>query len=185
MARYHLGLQKALSLKQAAVCVVPYAQTCCWRCPIEGCKLGLPNTEVNSDARWRARKGHAQDAHPDAPPELFALQHGATAGARRATIAKISAGVARRLQQLKAGEAGDHAVAFFKIPPLAASSRCKRGTRRATTKVARATCKRLAAELGTQCTLPGRGAHSWSGASSRRPPQGIRRGHPCPWPEPV
>ena len=45
---YHPDLKAELNLKTASLCVVPYNQaTCCWKCPVDGCDMGLPATEAS------------------------------------------------------------------------------------------------------------------------------------------
>ncbi|CAE7337186.1 unnamed protein product [Symbiodinium natans] len=146
---FHPDLKAELNLRTNRVCLVPFnPDTCVWRCPVEGCGLGLPATEADSDARLRARRYHWATDHPDKPKALFLLAKGTKEGANKATTAKLSAGVAKRLHQLRAGEAGDHDVTFLKLPPATSGGKTaggkKRKQRRAMTWVACRRCKRLA-----------------------------------------
>ncbi|CAE7514892.1 unnamed protein product [Symbiodinium sp. CCMP2592] len=135
---YHPDLKAELNLKTAALCVVLYNQaTCCWKCPVDGCDMGLPATEASKDARRLARLRHREETHPEAPKALFRLARDRATNARKATTAKLSAGVARRLHQVRAGMAGEHDVVFVKLPPTRGTKKGK--TRRAVTQVV---CKR-------------------------------------------
>ncbi|CAE7220717.1 unnamed protein product [Symbiodinium sp. CCMP2592] len=143
---YHPDLKAELNLKTAALCVVPYNQaTCCWKCPVDGCDMGLPATEASEDARRLARLRHREETHPEAPKALFRLARDRAANARKATTAKLSAGVARRLHQVRAGKAGEHDVVFVKLPPTRGTKKGK--TRRAVTQVVCTRCKRLASTV--------------------------------------
>ena len=113
IAKFHSDLKKELNLRERAIKLVPYsAATCCWKCPVDGCDMGLPAVDSTTDARGKA-------AHPDKPIGLFLLKMGTAAKARKATMTKVklSAGAAQRIQELKAGEAGDHDVVCVKLPP--------------------------------------------------------------------
>ena len=146
IANLHPDIKQELNLRHAVIQMVPYsADTCCWRCPVPGCNLGLPLAESNTDARLRARRAHAARYHPDQPIQLFLLQTGTASGARKATVAKLSAGAARRIQQFKAGEAGDHDVICVRLPPTDKGAVNKHGKRRrALTKIICRKCKRVA-----------------------------------------
>ena len=112
---FHADLKAELNLKTKSLVLVPYNRdTCVWKCPVAGCGLGISATETEPDARLRARKHHGDTYHPDEPKDLFLLERGTVEGAKKATTAKLAAGVAKRLHQLKAGKAGDHDVTFVK-----------------------------------------------------------------------
>jgi len=146
VGNYHPDLKAELNLKTASLCVVPYNQaTCCWKCPVDGCDMGLPATEASQDVRRLARLRHREEAHPELPKPLFRLARDRAANARKATTAKLSAGVARRLHQVRAGKAGEHDVVFLKLPPTSGTKKGK--TRRAVTKVVCTRCKRLASTV--------------------------------------
>ena len=149
-------IKRELSLRLQAIQMVPYcADTCCWKCPVPGCNLGLPATESTSDGRRLARLRHAETHHPDEPKDLFLLKVGTATGARKATVAKLSAGVAKRIQRLKAGEAGHHDVVCVKLPPPPNSAVSKAGKRRrALSKLICKRCKRISADCKDMAAHP-------------------------------
>ena len=156
IANFHPDIKHELSLRLAVIQMVPYsADTCCWRCPVPGCNLGLPAIESTSDGRRLARLRHAETHHPDMPKDLFLLKVGTAAGARKATVAKLSAGVAKRIQRLKAGEAGDHDVVCVKNPSSPNSAVSKTGKRRrALSKLICKRCKRVSADCKDMAAHP-------------------------------
>ena len=167
---FHPDLKAELNLKTKSLALVPYNRdTCVWRCPVAGCGLGISATETDPEARLRARKHHGDTYHPDEPKELFLLERGTVEGAKKATTAKLAAGVAKRLHQLKAAKAGDHDVTFVKLPPALSGGETSRGKKRNPrnfcTRALCRRCKRMAqnvAELGSKPCK----AHS---AGARRP----------------
>ena len=156
IANFHPDIKRELSLRLQAIQMVPYcADTCCWKCPVPGCNLGLPATESTSDGRRLARLRHAETHHPDEPKDLFLLKVGTATGARKATVAKLSAGVAKRIQRLKAGEAGHHDVVCVKLPPPPNSAVSKAGKRRrALSKLICKRCKRISADCKDMAAHP-------------------------------
>ena len=166
IAKFHPDLKKELNLRERAIKLVPYsAATCCWKCPVDGCDMGLPAVDSTTDARRWARRRHAATEHPDKPIGLFLLKMGTAAKAHKATMAKLSAGAAQRIQQLKAGEAGDHDVVCVKLPPAKLSEGSKGKKRRAVTRVVCKQCKRIAANPKAMAAHPCR----TTSAGAKRP----------------
>ena len=94
--------------------LVPWTPDCTWKCPL--CNMGMPPNITDCDTSYRLRKEHAQQQHPTAKRSRFFLP--TPNNSAKATLAKISAGVAQRLLDLKAGKQGDHDVIFLKFPPF-------------------------------------------------------------------
>ena len=118
-------------------------------------QLGAPGNRVHLRGRRLARLRHAETHHPDEPKDLFLLKVGTATGARKATVAKLSAGVAKRVQRLKAGEAGDHDVVCVKLPPPPNSAVSKAGKRRrALSKLICKRCKRISADCKDMAVHP-------------------------------
>ena len=87
---------------------------CSWKCPL--CNSGVPRTVSNKDVQYKMRLAHRDRCHPKARREQFLRARGNIANARRATIAKTSAGLARKMVDLKAGEQGEHECEILQLP---------------------------------------------------------------------
>ena len=84
---------------------MPWSAACLWRCPDEGCGLGLLATDVGRSLRHRARTEHGKEAHAEVDISKFYLQ--AADSSARATVGKrnkaaAAAARARALQDVKA-----------------------------------------------------------------------------------
>ena len=147
VSHFHPDLKAELSMRPQLIQMVPWsAATCVRRCPVENCGMGLPAVESSTDARLLARKHHAKTVHPDEPIQIFRLARRTADNARKATVARLGAGVAKRLNQIKVGAAGDHDVVCVKLPPLPVKEGKEgkqRKSRRAVTHVVCKCCKRI------------------------------------------
>ena len=133
---WHPDRLKAMNLKLRQDKLVPWSAKCVWKCPL--CNLGiLPS--VKPSVRYSLRIEHHKIDHPDADARLFRLRR-SVANIKKATVAKVSAGVAKRLLEIKAGKQGDHQVVFLSIPCTGNETKKRNGL----TRVACAKCTALA-----------------------------------------
>lgn len=133
---WHPDRLKAMNLVLRQDKLVPWSAKCVWKCPL--CHLGiLPS--VKPSVRYSLRIEHHKTDHPDADAKLFRLRR-SVAGVKKATVAKLSAGVAKRLLDIKAGKQGDHQVIFLSIPCTGNETKKRNGV----TRVACAKCTALA-----------------------------------------
>ena len=104
------------------------------------------------------RMEHREADHPKADSKMFLLQ-GSNKGFSKATLAKNSAGVSKRLMALKAGGQGDHDVIFRKFPPTPGNTKVKKGhyTTNAMCKKCAAIAHSLPGLKKMRCDVAGRG----------------------------
>ena len=106
--------------------LVEWNSTCVWKCPL--CSLGMPPS-YSGDQRGKIRKEHGLTSHPTADQKIFQINKSVACrpNAVKASLAKISAGIAKRLVDIKAGKQGDHEVQFLPLPPNNDKRKKKRG----------------------------------------------------------
>jgi len=87
-----------------------------WKCP--HCNLGIP-AHFSSQVRREARIRHGKSKHPEVDQKVF---HAAAdpemlrQNCKKASLAKIAAGVARRLLDVKSQKHGDHNPTILELP---------------------------------------------------------------------
>ena len=116
IAKWHPELKNKYSLKRIPDFVPWNPELCSWKCPL--CGDGMPKHITGMDAKRHARIAHAERKHPEADKRLFSLK-GSKAqqgNCRKATVAKTSAGIAKKLLDLKTGEQGDHDCTILRMP---------------------------------------------------------------------
>ena len=114
---------------------------CSWKCPL--CASGVPKTVSDVDMHYRMRLAHRDRCHPRAKRQRFVRARGSSANARKATIAKTAAGLARRMVDLKAGEQGEHDCEILQLPHVGKG----KAVRRFHNKLFCKKCKALASSV--------------------------------------
>ena len=114
---------------------------CSWKCPL--CASGVPKTVSDVDVHYRMRLAHRDRCHPRAKRQRFVRARGSSANARKATIAKTAAGLARRMVDLKAGEQGEHDCEILQLPHVGKG----KAVRRFHNKLFCKKCKALASSV--------------------------------------
>lgn len=142
---------------------VEWTPDCVWKCP--HCNLGIP-PHVPAKARSDARLQHGRNKHPDVDQKDF---HAAPdpervrANSKKATLAKIAAGVAKRLLEFKAGKQGDHDTVFLELPYTGKTRSYRNSARFIYCKKCTALAESTAAIANIKCNVKSR-----SGASRAR-----------------
>ena len=112
---WHPDQRTALAKNTSAV-LLEWTPDCVWKCP--HCNLGIP-AHFSSQVRREARIRHGKSKHPEVDQKVF---HAAAdpemlrQNCKKASLAKIAAGVARRLLDVKSQKHGDHNPTILELP---------------------------------------------------------------------
>ena len=84
----------SLVLLRAKPKLIKWTPDCTWKCPL--CDLEISKDVVDRDVHYSMRMEHREADHPKVGSKMFLLQ-GSNKGFAKATLAKNSAGVSKRL----------------------------------------------------------------------------------------
>ena len=120
--KHHPDLAGTLGKEEKRAVFVPWSPTCCWKCPVAGCGMGMKDDGTSGQWRHTMRMQHRREHHPEEPKELFYINGGPqdrTGNAAKASIACRNRGAANRIRGLRAAQAGGHKPCWvsYPIPP--------------------------------------------------------------------
>ena len=97
--------------------MVPWGPGCVWKCPVEGCNMGLKDAGSSGQHQHHVRMQHRAEAHPEMGKAQFCLPSGGNAA--RASVACSNRGAAARVLGLSIARGGGHHPVWlsYPIPP--------------------------------------------------------------------
>ena len=110
-------MAETLGRPERRSCMVPWGPGCVWKCPVEGCNMGLKDAGSSGQRQHHVRMQHRATARPEAGKALFCLASGGNAA--KASVACSNRGAAARVLGLGIARGGGHDPVWlsYPIPP--------------------------------------------------------------------
>ena len=117
----HTDLADHIGKHDRRAIMVPWSPACAWRCPIEGCDMGMKDDGACAQYRHTIRINHWKEFHPLEAKEKFFLDGVGGKNAAKASVACRNRGAAARVQGLNVARDGGHDPVWlsYPIPPPA------------------------------------------------------------------